>query len=154
VIKQFKYQHSASLVEFLWSQLALHISSQEQWPNFKKDCVITAIPMHWYKQYWIRGYNQAELLAKYCATSLGVPYHKLLYKKQWTFSQASKTKQWREETLTHAFSINKIDITHPKHILLIDDVMTTGSTLSLAARILKQNYPKATIRGAVLARNG
>lgn len=83
-------------------------------------------------------------MAQTCARELQIPYRDLLVKQQWTFSQASKSKGTREDSLQKVFRASEVDFV-PKHIILVDDVMTTGSTLTQAANVLKQTYPQASI---------
>lgn len=98
---------------------------------------ITYIPMHFSKKS-DRGYNQSEILAKHISKKLKIPFKKVLI-------QPKKSKvQQKDSTIAERFLNIKgrykvksnIDI-KGKHILLVDDIMTTGSTLSEAARELK-----------------
>ena len=85
-----------------------------------------------------RKYNQAELLAMEISKHAKILYQpELLYKSKNTSPQESLTKKQREKNLKNVFSIKEEYAVQGKNIVLIDDVMTTGSTLNECAKILK-----------------
>ena len=98
------------------------------------DCVMP-VPMHPSKQRK-RGYNQAGLIAKAMAEVLDVPYREdVLYKNASRYAQHQLNA---EQRLLNVFSFGIHDISvSGLHILLCDDVLTTGSTLSRCAELLK-----------------
>lgn len=115
--------------------------------------IIVPVPMHWTKRIR-RGFNQAEEIASYLAKKTGKPSLSLLVKKRKTADQASLKKEERLTNLRNAFQVsnffnhkNRAD----KKILLVDDVMTTGSTLIFCAEALRQ-YNPALITALVGAR--
>ncbi len=98
-----------------------------------------------------RGYNQSLLLANALARFLDRPVVELLHRKSTGFSQAGLTVGQRKE-LNHAdFALEKGASHFDKSILLIDDVMTTGSSLRCSAEALAPLYPTA-IHGLTLCR--
>lgn len=85
-----------------------------------------------------RGYNQVYLMAKELHYLMNIPVYDILVKVRNTRSQKSLSAIERKNNLTGVFSVSdKIDV-KGKRLLLIDDVCTTGSTLSEAARTLKE----------------
>ncbi len=100
--------------------------------------IVTCVPMHRDKLRK-RGYNQAELLAKAAAKELGLPYADLLIKQKATASMRGSDAQTRRGLLTDSFTLAKDaeDRIRDKHIILVDDVMTTGSTADVCARLLR-----------------
>lgn len=85
-----------------------------------------------------RKYNQAELLAMEISKHAKILYQpELLYKSKNTSPQESLTKKQREKNLKNVFSIKEEYAVQGKNIVLIDDVMTTGSTINECAKILK-----------------
>ena len=105
----------------------------------KVDCV-TAVPLHPKKQK-LRGFNQAELISIELARLLNTHYVPLLTKITHTKSQASTAnKESRVSNLSRAFMLmpSGVDVTNKK-ILLLDDVITTGTTLNECAQVLKSN---------------
>lgn len=85
-----------------------------------------------------RGYNQAELLARECARLLGIEYADLLVKTKKNKTQHSIKAAERAKNVIGVYSpINK-NLIKGKRILIIDDIITTGSTLGECARILNK----------------
>ncbi len=98
--------------------------------------LICPVPLHKEKEKR-RGYNQSDWLARGMADILGVAYDKnLLVRKVFTSTQTKKNRQQRWENVKDAFDLgNKSDVEN-KHILLVDDVLTTGATLEACAQKL------------------
>jgi ComF family protein len=98
--------------------------------------VIVPIPLHWTRYAW-RGFNQAHEIAKVLQKKKNVPLCHLLKRIKRTKFQSMLVSSLRVENLKEAFVLDAQaqDYTN-KHILLIDDLMTTGSTLRSAAKVL------------------
>lgn len=107
--------------------------------------LIIPIPMHRIKRIF-RLYNQAAILAKAIATHSKKPIsYEVLVKTRWTKAQTSLTKKQRLTNLFGSFAIKNKSEIKDKNIILIDDVMTTGSTVSLCASLLKKAGAKKVI---------
>lgn len=100
--------------------------------------VITYTPLHWLRCL-VRGYNQAELLAKEISRCTGYKTEKLLKRKRFTRQQARLGRKERLKNMRNAFLATAPEKIRGKKILLIDDVLTTGATLSSAAEELLKN---------------
>ena len=100
------------------------------------DCV-TPVPLHWRKR-WQRGFNQADLLARWIAWRTGIPRTRLLRRLRFTASQSSLSNTSRRRNVSAAFACRRPDRAVGRKILLIDDVMTTGSTAAACALALKR----------------
>ena len=99
---------------------------------------VTAVPLHWRKQ-WHRGFNQSELLARAMARRRGVPVVRALRRARSTAAQAGLSNSDRRRNVSAAFrAVGGVQKLAGKRVLLIDDVMTTGSTAAACARALKQ----------------
>lgn len=97
--------------------------------------VVVPMPLHWFKQLQ-RGFNQSELLAREIARRWHVPFSKAVRRRRYTSAQAGLTNAKRRANVTGAFAVrNRLD---GKHVLLVDDVMTTGATATACARALKR----------------
>lgn len=100
--------------------------------------LIAPIPLHWWRK-CMRGYNQAEAIASELAANLSVPFApKLLQRIRWTSQHAQPTREARRENVRGAFRVRKGARLAKRTVLLVDDVMTTGSTLSEASRTLRE----------------
>lgn len=102
------------------------------------DCLVP-VPLHPSK-FRSRGFNQAELLARAFGKEIQLPVRLLLKKKQKTKDQKNLNRRERKKNVKHVFCIDMEEIKKgiPKSVLLIDDVSTTGSTLTECAKVLKK----------------
>ena len=101
--------------------------------------LVTAVPLHWRRR-WQRGFNQAELLAREIARRCGVPFVHTLRRLQATRAQAGLSNTARRRNVAAAFVCRRAaskGLLSGRRVLLIDDVMTTGSTAAACARTLK-----------------
>jgi ComF family protein len=85
-----------------------------------------------------RGFNQAELLAELLCAHAGLKMHIALERIRYTTTQTAFDRAERMENLRDAFRLRRKANVQGLRVLLIDDVLTTGSTLSECARVLKQ----------------
>jgi len=99
------------------------------------DCIVP-IPLHSLKKIE-RSYNQSEKIAEGIAQSLQKPLQKeLLLRKRYTVSQTGLSALEREKNIEGAFQVAKGVV--GRHLLLVDDVVTTGATMAAAASALRQ----------------
>ncbi len=116
------------------------------------DCpaeVVTWVPVNRYRRF-LRGYDQAELLAREVAMRMGLPCVKLLYKDPRPKQSRMKDAAMRRANVSGAFHFCHGQSVQGKRILLIDDICTTGSTMAEVALVLHLNGAE-DIYGAVLA---
>ena len=92
---------------------------------------------HWLE----RGYNQSELLAKEISQFLQKPLLKPLKRTSGDYSQAGMSQKQRLELSSASLSLKKEIHFYDKSVLLVDDVMTTGSTLKRCAETLMEGCP-------------
>jgi ComF family protein len=137
--------------------LAEHLG--ELWANCAADTlraagidVVIPVPLYWLHRLR-RGYNQSEALALALAAALGVPCRpRWLRRARATRKQHHcRSRDDRQENVRDAFRTRHADSLRGKRVLLVDDVMTTGSTAHEAARPLRA-AGAAQVAVAVLAR--
>jgi ComF family protein len=97
---------------------------------------VVPVPLHWWRHF-TRGYNQSGILAEGLAKGLGLPVRRCLRRVRATPAQTQQTPAGRWENVRGAFRIRRRTSLAGKTILLVDDVLTTGSTCNEAARTLK-----------------
>ena len=99
------------------------------------DCLVP-VPLHPSREAE-RGFNQARLLARRVSRRWGVPVEaKALRRHRPTSSQTDLDAEERRENVKGAFALRRPDVIAQRHVLLIDDVFTTGATVSECARVL------------------
>jgi competence protein ComFC len=84
-----------------------------------------------------RGYDQAQLLAKRLAQELVLPYQETLVRRRETKAQSRLSREERLRNVQGCFSLHSSSVAvQGKEILLVDDVLTTGATMTEASRVL------------------
>ena len=130
LIQVFKYQGVTALAGPLGARLA------EVLPRHENPTVVVAMPMHWLRRL-ARGYNQADLLAREVARHTGLPLARPLRRRR-SEPQAGKSSAQRRRNVQGKFQVVRPAAVRGRHVLLIDDVLTTGATASACARALKR----------------
>ena len=106
--------------------------------NLKTVDIVTFVPMH-KKKKRKRGYNQAEELAISFSGNSNIPIKKLIFRTENTLTQTEKDVFNRFENMIKQFEVIKVNKKF-KHILIIDDVITTGATLIECVNLLQDKY--------------
>ena len=103
-------------------------------PYFESIDVV--IPVH-FKKLKQRGYNQVALFAQQIAKVLNVSYlDDVLLKSRNTKTQVFQSREVRFQSVAHSFYVQNINRIENKHILLVDDIITTGDTIEACALVL------------------
>jgi ComF family protein len=108
--------------------------------GFQKEFdLIVPVPLHRFKQRK-RGYNQSSKFAEGLSLSLNIPWNESIsIRKKSTSTQTRKSKLDRWENVKGVFGVDNVERILNKRILLVDDVITTGSTLEACGRHLLEN---------------
>jgi len=140
VIKNLKYRLATKVWEEFWPSLNPQaLKPLLLFKEIVKDGVIQPIPLTKTKLKE-RGFNQTELISQYFQKFLNLPMADYLIRKKETLAQAQlKSKKERYHNLHGAFGLKekKINLSGQK-IVLVDDVITSGSTVKEAAKVLKR----------------
>lgn len=133
-----------------WARAMAELMSPliKKWPD---DWPLIAMPLH-PKRLKKRGYNQAREIARLLSKSGHRPLlPEGLERSKYTAMQATLPEHQRRANVRQAFTVHLAHV--PKVVIVVDDVLTTGQTLSAAAKALKQAGVE-TVYGAVFLRSG
>lgn len=148
IIYQIKYNHHPELATYLGQQYGATLREEAAYRNL--DYIIP-IPLH-KSRLRQRGYNQAAYFAQGLSTSLQVPIlSDILIRHMATESQTTKSRTDRYDNVEGIFQVHNERALENTHILLVDDVLTTGATLASAANTLSR-IPSLKISVVTLAR--
>lgn len=144
-VRAMKYRRQWSIAPWLGQRLGERLAGM----GVDRDAaVVTHVPMHWTRR-WRRGFDQASLMAGGVAAAGSWPHHPLLRRVRRTAPQTAVPPSRRNENVRGAFAMAPVDLAG-RPIVLVDDVKTSGATLSRCARLLRQ-HGAGTIHVAVAA---
>lgn len=147
-VMQFKYMKNAKLARTM-GQLAATVIAE--YGIEKEIDGLVPVPLSW-RRHLERGYNQAEWLAQGIAETFRLPVHTKLLKR--TEHRRQQTRLNREERKENAEGLYRATIPEQmkgRHFLIVDDVCTTGATLSACAKAIKEADPSACVSIFALA---
>lgn len=131
-VYRFKYGGRREYADYFGEQMGDFLG---EYILSRKPDALVPIPLH-KKRMIVRGYNQAELLAKAIGRQLGIPViTDYLIRVKNTIPQKKLNPAERQNNLKKAFNITKNDV-KLKSIILVDDIYTTGATMDEAASVL------------------
>lgn len=147
LVEYFKFRGFAELADIMAEQIASMLPKEKY-----RQYTIIPIPLHWTRKMW-RGFNQAEKIAqalqKKCPT---LTLSTDLKRTQRTKQQSKLKRLDRLSNVTDAF-VWQGKMPVPQNVLLIDDVVASGSTMDAAAKELK-GHGAQNVVGVVFARGG
>ncbi|HEX8281112.1 MAG TPA: ComF family protein, partial [Chthoniobacterales bacterium] len=135
LVHEFKYGHRLHLRHAIADWLIATLDDPRL--RGRKFDLVVPVPLHPARKRE-RGFNQAELLAELLCARGGLTLTSALERIRYTTTQTAFDRAERMENLRDAFRLRRNANVRGFRVLLIDDVLTTGSTLSECARVLKQ----------------
>lgn len=149
LIHELKYKGNRDAGHFLGVEMAKEII---QSPLYEGVDFIVPVPLH-PKKIKIRGYNQSEVIANGMTEVMKAPMNKdVLVRQVATSTQTKKSREARWQNVKDIFVLKETALFEGKHILLIDDVITTGSTIEACANtLLKIKGIKVSVAAAACA---
>lgn len=141
-IRLLKYDKSGDTARF-WTKILLFYR-RDRLEKIQADLIIP-IPMHLFR-HWRRGINAPEIIAEELGNALKIPfYNKILVREKWTRRQVVLSPRERQVNVRGSFIMKKRfrsilfnddRFIQGKTVLLVDDILTTGSTCNEAAKVL------------------
>lgn len=135
ILLQFKYHRAFHLRHLLRGWLLAAMEDRRL--RDQRFDFIVPVPLHPAKKRE-RGFNQAEMLANVLGRELKLPVQLALQRTRYTTTQTALDRMDRIENLRGAFRLRHGSAVQKSRVLLLDDVLTTGSTLSECARVLRE----------------
>jgi len=147
ISQALKYRRNFAAGRYVAGLLGAEIAQAR---HFSDVDLVLPVPLHWTRQ-WKRGYNQAEVIARTVARETGAQCRTdVLSRNRRTRSQTRLSVEAKARNVAGAFRVRKVP--DAKHILLVDDVYTTGSTLHACYVALREALgPEVRISVATLA---
>jgi len=147
IVHEIKYRGNTQLAHQFGRILGNELLSSGR---FSDVDYIIPVPLHWWRK-MRRGYNQSQLICEAMAEVMGKPVIiNNLFRRKYTSSQTRKSRTDRLDNMNGVFAIRKPQRFENKHILLIDDILTTGATTEGCYRALS-TIPGMQISVATLA---
>lgn len=149
LIHRLKYKNQTELGIMLGRMMGRRLSASAA---YRDADLIIPVPLHPKKEK-SRGYNQSKCIADGIAEIMGIPVSTTqLIRQKETATQTKKSRYDRFENMKYVFKVSDPESIKNKHILLVDDVITTGSTLEAAGMVLlKSNVSKLSIAAVAFA---
>lgn len=134
LIYDLKYYNADELAVYLGTVVAKEYS---EYGFFEDIDLIVPVPLTLFRRLK-RGYNQSERIARGIAEITGLPVVNALKRVRFTESQTRLDGIRRAENVAGAFKLSKPEAVRGKHVLIVDDVITTGATVSACAEELSK----------------
>ena len=147
MLYQLKYEGNQSIGRFFGRKLAGIIREG----GYQFDGIV-GVPLH-PKRQRKRGFNQVDVIGESLGEALKIPYTGTYIKRVKNTPKLSKTKQNRGDILQHAFELTIEQKLPSRHYLLLDDIFTTGATLSACSQCILKDKNVCLSIATVALRN-
>jgi len=159
MIKKSKFYNTKDILEDIWDYLSDSLLLNEKTQSKlqrniggsgienKEDYVIISVPMYFLRRF-NRGYNHSDILAKIVSKNTWITYKKNIIKRvENTIQQSRLNKEDRVKNLHNCFNANEkyLDDLKNKTIIIVDDVISTWTTINEISKILKKSWIKKVI---------
>ena len=147
LLMQLKYSHRPDLGPWLGRMMARDLAPMGFFQGI--DCLVP-VPLHWRRR-WTRGYNQSLMLARGIAQATGLPLATDYVRRM--RNNPTQTRKSQSERLRNVEGLfqSRPGIPH-RHLLLIDDVLTTSATLTACAQAILHENPDVVFSVLTLAK--
>ena len=132
ILHHIKYHEGRELGRFMGRMIGKRLKNNNKFSSI--DALIP-IPLHSKKEF-LRGYNQSLVIAEGIQEEFEIPIVHGLYRKTHDVSQTKKSKEERFENVKGKFAVKTNELGKYQHVMIVDDVLTTGSTLEFAAKAI------------------
>ena len=135
LITELKYHGNTDIGIYLGKLTALQMQKSDRFESV--DCIVP-LPLN-DKKFQKRGYNQAALIAEGMLSILNIPViTNAVVRRLFTETQTKKDRVTRWQSMQNVFEIKNISSLENKHVLLVDDIVTTGATLEACGSVMLQ----------------
>ncbi|MBN1585173.1 ComF family protein [Candidatus Uhrbacteria bacterium] len=137
LLQVWKYQGVSEAGEILCGLFRDFLAGHPETAGFLRDHVVVPVPLHPFRLAE-RGFNQAETIARTLSVACGLPVRTDILQRRWQWHKQATVSDpaKRQANAAGSVAVNPA-VGVPERVVLVDDVMTTGATLSLCARCLK-----------------
>ncbi|MCO6464407.1 MAG: ComF family protein [Saprospiraceae bacterium] len=138
MLHRLKYTGNKEIGEILGVLAGQRLSTSTL---FLQPDIIIPVPIH-YKKQQKRGYNQSSVFGQSVGKTCNIPFHEdVLIKTIANESQTGKTRSERVENVSDVFVCKRPELVHLRHVLIVDDVVTTGATLEACCHKIMSASP-------------
>ena len=141
LLQRAKYSNRPIIIEKLVNQYVTELKGASFFDDID---VVAAVPMHWFKKLR-RGYNQSEVLATAISRATGVTLKQVLVAKRGHKTQTRKNRFERWQNTKDIYDVKSIAGLEGKHVLIVDDIVTTGATILACCEALHRKSPTTRI---------
>jgi ComF family protein len=135
LVTELKYLNNPDIGIYLGKLTAYQMQKSDRFNSV--ECIIP-LPLN-NKKLWKRGYNQAALICEGLSSVLNVPViTNAVSRKLFTETQTKKDRVSRWQSMQDVFEISNTSLLENKHVLLVDDIITTGATLEACGTAMLQ----------------
>lgn len=140
LLHQIKYNNQPDIITTIGRWYGKQLLQSPLWSDMQ---VIVPVPLHW-KKFRKRGYNQSAVFGEGIAEAMGIPCASTALRRVTHNRSLTGMKRLeRVQTIGASYQLAKPNAVKNKHVMIVDDVLTTGSTLEACALALQDAEVKS-----------